>query len=284
MVHKFISPTPIGDRMKPREKAHDVFVKSWEYMVMRFDGHCFSTFTRGFQKPFDDVLTDAMQQTMCDCVDKFTATLGYFQSDEITLVFTPLCTEKEYQDAPDDKVPVRSFNGRKDKIITLIASYISVRFNFHIMNGVNANKDKYTDQFVEKINRCEQFFDGRLLIFGNDESIELLNYFVWRINDCYRNTTSSFARHMIKDKHKLHKKGTNEVIPMMNEIDGFDYYKDVDERLQLGVLAKKELYELKCVDMKTGKEIMATRSRIATKVIDILAQSEYQYLIDNKYW
>lgn len=284
MVHKFVSPTPIGDRMKPREKEYDVFVKPWEYMAIRCDGHCFSTFTRGFEKPFDNVLTDAMQKTMCDCVDEFTATLGYFQSDEITLIFAPLCTEEEFHNTPADKVPVRNFTGKKDKLITLIASFISVRFNFYIAQGVNSNKNKYTVQFIEKINRCMQYFDGRLLVFGNDESTELLNYFVWRINDCYRNTASSYARHMIKDKQKLHKKGTNELIQMMNDIEGFNFDKDVDGRFQLGVFAKKELYELKCIDKKTDKEVTTTRSKITTKVIDVLAQPEYMYMITDKYW
>lgn len=33
-------------------------------VILRIDGKAFHTFTRGFQKPFDEVLIKAMQETM----------------------------------------------------------------------------------------------------------------------------------------------------------------------------------------------------------------------------
>jgi tRNA(His) guanylyltransferase len=276
-MHKFVSPKIIGERMKPREKIHDVFVQPWEYMCMRFDGHTFSTFTNGFHKPFDHIFMTAMERTTHDVVAKFTATLGYVQSDEITLIFAPLCTQKEYDECEPEKKPTRDFSGRKDKLLTLIASYISVRFNFHIISLIDA--DDYTENFVNKVNACEQHFDGRLLIFANDEYIELLNYFVWRINDCYRNTVSSYARHTL-NKKDVHKKNTSE---MMADIS-FDFQTAVDTQLQFGCFVKKEIYTKTDIDRVTGDIVDVTRHRTVSHVIDVSATDEFAYLVNDKYW
>lgn len=56
-------------------------------VAIRIDGKAFHTFTRGFSKPFDDVLISAMQDTMKYlCKNIQGCVLGYTQSDEITLI------------------------------------------------------------------------------------------------------------------------------------------------------------------------------------------------------
>lgn len=56
-------------------------------VAIRIDGKAFHTFTRGFQKPFDEVLIKSMRGTMkylCENIQG--CVLGYTQSDEITLI------------------------------------------------------------------------------------------------------------------------------------------------------------------------------------------------------
>ena len=56
-------------------------------VALRIDGKAFHTFTKGFQKPFDEVLIKSMQETMkylCENIQG--CVLGYTQSDEITLI------------------------------------------------------------------------------------------------------------------------------------------------------------------------------------------------------
>ena len=56
-------------------------------VAIRIDGKAFHTFTRGFEKPFDEVLGKAMRETMkylCENIQG--CVLGYTQSDEITLI------------------------------------------------------------------------------------------------------------------------------------------------------------------------------------------------------
>ena len=56
-------------------------------VILRIDGKAFHTFTKGFQRPFDDVLIKTMQDTMkylCENIQG--CVFGYTQSDEISLV------------------------------------------------------------------------------------------------------------------------------------------------------------------------------------------------------
>lgn len=56
-------------------------------VAIRIDGKSFHTFTRKFQKPFDEVLIKSIQDTMkylCENIQG--CVMGYTQSDEITLI------------------------------------------------------------------------------------------------------------------------------------------------------------------------------------------------------
>lgn len=56
-------------------------------VIIRIDGKAFHTFTKGFKRPFDNVLIKSMQETMKYlCKNIQGCVLGYHQSDEISLV------------------------------------------------------------------------------------------------------------------------------------------------------------------------------------------------------
>ena len=77
----------LGMRMKEYEAVSNIKVTRRMPLVMRFDGCSFHSFTKGFQKPFDDILMKTMQQTMeALCKDIQGCVFGYTQSDEITLI------------------------------------------------------------------------------------------------------------------------------------------------------------------------------------------------------
>ena len=83
---------PIHDELGTRMKEFYENIPKTKLMrrtpvAIRIDGKAFHTFTRGFNKPFDDVLISAMQDTMkylCENIQG--CVLGYTQSDEITLI------------------------------------------------------------------------------------------------------------------------------------------------------------------------------------------------------
>lgn len=79
-----------GDWCKSFEQTKD-YIESHKPLVIRLDGNSFHSYTKGMEKPFDSDLINAMQQTTAALVEKLNATIGYFQSDEITLI----CDVKE---------------------------------------------------------------------------------------------------------------------------------------------------------------------------------------------
>ncbi|WP_455717707.1 tRNA(His) guanylyltransferase Thg1 family protein, partial [Anaerosporobacter sp.] len=110
-------------------------------VIIRLDGKAFHTFTREMKRPFDEVLTKSMQQTMkylCENIQG--CVLGYTQSDEITLV---LVDYKQLNSAS-------WFDNNIQKIVSISASMATMAFNksFH-SNVVNA---RYESNDVEYLN------------------------------------------------------------------------------------------------------------------------------------
>lgn len=83
---------PVHDELGCRMKEFYETIPKTKLMrrtpvAIRIDGKAFHTFTRGFAKPFDDILIKSMQETMqylCEHIQG--CVLGYTQSDEITLI------------------------------------------------------------------------------------------------------------------------------------------------------------------------------------------------------
>ena len=78
----------LGNRMKTYyEQIPKTRLMRRTPVAIRLDGKAFHTFTKGFKKPFDEVLIKSMQETMkylCENIQG--CVLGYTQSDEITLI------------------------------------------------------------------------------------------------------------------------------------------------------------------------------------------------------
>lgn len=84
---KELEQDEFGNRMKQYEQESHIYVEPKEHMIVRLDGKKFSKFTKGFNKPFDNVLSGAMVHTATELMKEFGAVSSYQQSDEITLVF-----------------------------------------------------------------------------------------------------------------------------------------------------------------------------------------------------
>jgi len=79
----------LDDRMKDYEKETRNYINPEDYLIIRLDGNKFSKFTKGFNKPFDDILSKCMIEATKEIVSHFGAVTGYTQSDEITIVLSP---------------------------------------------------------------------------------------------------------------------------------------------------------------------------------------------------
>jgi len=181
----------LASRMKKYEEAaaSSKYVDFTKPVLCRIDGHKFSTFTRGFEKPFDPRIHDAMVATTKDLVENFLAATGYTFSDEITLIFP---TIEGRQEAP--------YNGKILKFSTLLASFTAVRFAYHMRNLVTPETEPKIRKLLEN---PMMTFDAR--IWNVPSKDEALANIIWRsLYDCRRNGIGLLARKYYSAK-KLHK-------------------------------------------------------------------------------
>ena len=116
---------PVNDALGKRMKEYYEQVPKTRLVrrmpvAIRLDGKAFHTFTRGFKKPFDDILIKSMQETMkklCESIQG--CVIGYTQSDEITLI---LQDYKELETAA-------WFDYEVQKMCSIAASMCTLYFN-----------------------------------------------------------------------------------------------------------------------------------------------------------
>lgn len=108
-------------------------------VMIRIDGKAFHTFTRGFQKPFDDILIKSMQETMkylCENIQG--CVFGYTQSDEITLVLV------DYKKLTSSAW----FDYEVQKMCSISASMATMIFNKVFSNNVHMEIMDYKSSMV----------------------------------------------------------------------------------------------------------------------------------------
>lgn len=196
-------PSDIGDRMKYYETHSEEFVtiidKNTEFIV-RLDGRGFSNLFNSLKNdefkriktPFLNDFKLAMDLTTADLVKTFTASTGYNHSDEISLHF------KIHQ--KDDNVEREHlFKGRVIKLLTLLSSHASVKFQKYL-------RDQNPTRYINVLDKLT--FDARHIIFPSEK--EVMNYYIWRSQfDCYRNFVSELAYRYFPKK-SLEKQSTIE--------------------------------------------------------------------------
>ena len=239
--------------------------------MVRADGHSFSKFTKGLVKPFDSRLSAVMVATMLDTVAKFNALTGYTHSDEITLVFGPADVEAGQ---------TLAYNGKVSKIVSLVAAYISVRFNAHMLAYDWSDLSETTRVGILA---CEAHFDARA--FSVPHAAEAWANLLWRSNhDCRRNSVSMLARVYYSAK-QLHGISTRDVLAMLEDEHGVAW--EAQPRFfTRGTVAKKELYDMAAIDRKTGEAVVAKRSRFVARAFPLSDDSSAAMadLVLAKYW
>lgn len=288
-----ISNEKLGDRMKRYESIVDnqIVIKPCESFIIRLDGRSFSKFTKKFHKPFDIIFVKAMGLTTLDLIKQFDAQTGYTHSDEITLIFNSKCGEDEYLEylekkyqnllTKDDKAPpFHMFNGRIQKILSLVSSYCSVRFNYHLVKLIEPIKETYDTKFVETIESMNAMFDGRIIIFHEAIKYEIINHQIWRsIHDCSRNAVSTYA-YTYFGPNKITCKNTQQMIQMMLDEKGLDW----SDTSQVPTFIKHGLYCKKILVNKVINGNPSLRTEYVFKQYKIDFSQENLDILLAKYW
>lgn len=193
-------------------------------VAIRIDGRAFHTFTRGFQKPFDEVLIKSMQETMkylCENIQG--CVLGYTQSDEITLILV------DYKKLTSSAW----FDYEVQKICSISASMATMAFNKFFENYVDVYRfikwdsisKKYEDGTQEYIqillNAVEKgaMFDARCF---NIPKEEVTNLVYWRQLDASRNSIQMVGQANFSHK-ELQNKSCNDIQDMLMTQKGINW-------------------------------------------------------------
>lgn len=186
-------------------------------VAIRIDGKAFHTFTRGFQKPFDEVLIKSMQETMkylCENIQG--CVLGYTQSDEITLILV------------DYKKLISSawFDYEVQKICSIAASMATMAFNKRFVENyldyISTLKPDFTnDSDLESYRKTVSaytnasdkgaMFDCRCF---NIPKEEVTNLVYWRQLDASRNSIQMVGQANFSHK-ELQNKSCNDIQDML---------------------------------------------------------------------
>jgi tRNA(His) 5'-end guanylyltransferase len=276
---------PLGDRMKQYEEKYNYFIPAYESFIVKLDGWNFSTFTEPMEKPFDDCFVKAMGLTSIDLLNEFSPRTTYCHSDEITMIFAKIYEKEEYINLlakNDKKMNTHMNGGRVQKIVSHTAGFCSVRFAFHLNKIISESGKKYSENFIDNINRAS--FDARVMTFDGKD-YEIANHQVWRSKyDCERNAVSTFALQHFSSS-QLHLKSTEERIKMLNTV-GIKW-PNISLYLKYGIYCKKELVTIVKYKGDNNNDCKETYTRCITvlKSFKITSGSENATnLFLAKYW
>lgn len=221
----------LGDRMKAYESRNKKYLEPKIPVIIRLDGQAFHTFTKRFQKPFDEVLIAAMKYTtvkLCENIQN--VKLAYSQSDEITLFLSDYGGENTQQ----------WFSGNVEKMVSSSASLATAHFNDYLNTH---HWNKYPDK--KKI----ATFDSRIF---NVPRIEVVNQFIWRQQDAMRNSISALAQSIFSTK-ELHKKNTAQMLNMLSAINV--YWDKMETFKKRGFCVTKEYYTIDPLELSLPEGI-----------------------------
>ena len=209
---------PLGTRIKENyENRTRYMLPRRTYTIIRLDGKSFHTYTKGLKKPFDKELFEDIDAAIIATLPEIQgAVFAYTQSDEISILLTDFATPQT--DA--------WFDGNLQKMCSVAASILTAQFNrirlkrFLKINLSNAQypitkkymMDDFVNQDIEYFVK-PAYFDSR--VFTIPDRIEVMNYLLWRNQDCCRNSLSMVAQANFSPK-ELHGKSSPEMHEMLH--------------------------------------------------------------------
>lgn len=264
----------LGDRMKTYENVTRTYLTRRTPVIIRIDGKSFHTFTRGFKKPFDDVLVKSMQDTMkylCENIQG--CVLGYTQSDEITLVLV------DYQNRDTSAW----FDNNIQKMVSVSASMATLAFNQFFSHNVEdlesaLAQEHETNGMTEWVKTMLSYyqiyrtalkkgamFDSRVF---NIPKEEVVNCIIWRQQDSTRNSIQMVGQANFSHK-QLQGKNCNDIQDMLMLEKGINW-NDYPTHLKRGSCCIKRQFKI-----NKGTEQEAVRNKwVIDEEIPIFTQNK----------
>jgi tRNA(His) 5'-end guanylyltransferase len=234
---------PVNDKLGKRMKENYEQVPKYRLMrrtpvIIRIDGKAFHSFTKGFNRPFDEVFGKAMTKTMVYLCENIQGCIfGYKQSDEISLVLS------DYKKFNSEAW----FDYEVQKMCSIAASMATMAFNkffedevydFHIENVAPLWRTPEDEQYYEKYLKAIEkgaMFDARVF---NIPKEEVVNCIYWRQLDAARNSVQMVGQANFSH-NELHGKTCNMIQDMLYEQKGINW-NDYPTEWKRGVCWTKE--------------------------------------------
>lgn len=208
----------MGDRMKAYENCYRLYLPKRQSIIVRCDMRAGHTFTKGFDRPYDELFAQCMWETarqLCQCVSG--CVFAYTQSDEISLV---LVDYKSINTEP-------WFGNNLQKIVSISASMATYFFNDEFKRAVHKeatskSQSSVTEAHQKSIQQKLCVFDARAFILPREE---VSNYIYWRQTDCVRNSIQ-LAGQAYFSHNRLQGKSCDEIQEMLwqeKEINWSEY-------------------------------------------------------------
>lgn len=261
----------LDERMKQYEYVSRPYLTCRTPVIIRLDGRAFHTFTRGFNKPFDKILVKTMQDTMqylCENISN--CKFGYTQSDEISLLLFD-----------NDNTETQAwFDNNLSKLVSVSASMATLAFNKFFKENTEEICKKVSDMRTEKFyETCfdKAMFDSRAF---NIPVEEINNYFIWRQQDCIRNSIQMVGQKLFTHR-ELQNKNCTDIVEMLKKERNIDYHKDYPIYLKRGSCIYKTIctYTQVIVGEKTGyeftEEVTRNRWKIDLQMPDLVLEKTF---------
>lgn len=221
----------LAKRMKGYEKRNRYYLQRRIPVIIRLDMRAGHSFTKGFERPFDNVFIESMQETakyLCENIQN--CKLSYQQSDEITLLLI------DYDKLNTDCL----FDYRVDKLCSIVASMATMAFNNFFKKGITKENSAFTDEWLdngdfnpkykdEELNKLwithkrasekGAMFDARCF---NIPKEEVTNLIYWRQLDASRNSIQMVGQANFSHK-ELQNKSCNQIQDMLMEQKGINW-------------------------------------------------------------
>lgn len=227
----------LGTRMKQYEDVNKSYLIDKMPVVLRLDGKSFHSFTKGMEKPFDEILNTAMQETLKSLCEEISGCVfGYTQSDEMTIILV------DY-----DKRESQPWLGNvKRKIESIGAALATRNFNRIFSNSVThalLKTVKNSSDSLEVIrNKFALYVDKAWTALFDCRAFnlplhEVENNLIWRQQDCIRNSINAVGQANFSHK-QLKGKNCSDICNMLLLEKGIDW-NSIPVYLQRGTCCVK---------------------------------------------
>lgn len=214
----------LAERMKGYEKRNRYYLQRRMPVILRLDMRAGHSFTKGFERPFDEIFIKSMQDTakyLCENIQN--CKLSYQQSDEITLLLV------DYDKLNTDCF----FDYRVDKLCSIVASMATMAFNnifskyvkgFDLElayndNGIDTEENRKLWKIYKKAINNGAMFDCRCF---NIPKEEVTNLVYWRQLDASRNSIQMVGQANFSHK-ELQNKSCNDIQDMLMTQKGINW-------------------------------------------------------------